>query len=246
MPRNNGVKKTSVRKQKTAATRLANWVWAPAAMATEVLDRLPTTRKPPKRPLRILAGPCAISSWFGSMSPPPCIAAAFAAAERFGIADQHDGERAGRELPQYREVELGQCEVRQTGRQLADDADTGGFTAEQADQDRGHDCDDQRRWYARRQMAQQQHRYQAEQAGQHRGERDVRQMLNNKPEFGEEIAGCALDTQQMWHLTDYGDADEALDKSSHNRCRDEGSHPAHAQCAEQQKKGTDQALPGWR
>ena len=26
----------------------------------------------------ILAGPCAISSWFGSISPPPCIAAAFA------------------------------------------------------------------------------------------------------------------------------------------------------------------------
>ena len=78
MPRNNGVNKTSVRKQKTAATRLASWVRAPAAMATEVLDRLPTTRKPPKRPLRILAGPCATSSWFGSMSPPPCIAAAFA------------------------------------------------------------------------------------------------------------------------------------------------------------------------
>ena len=51
---------------------------SPAAMATDVLDRLPTTRNPPKRPLRILPGPWATSSWFGSMSPPSCIAAAFA------------------------------------------------------------------------------------------------------------------------------------------------------------------------
>jgi hypothetical protein len=78
MPRNNGVNTISVKKQETAATRLATWVRAPAAIATEVFDSLPTTRKPPKTPLRIFAGLCAISSWFGSISPPPCSAAAFA------------------------------------------------------------------------------------------------------------------------------------------------------------------------
>ena len=37
-------------------------------------------------------------------------------AERLGIADQHDGERAGCELLQYCRVEVGQREVRQAGR----------------------------------------------------------------------------------------------------------------------------------
>jgi hypothetical protein len=45
-------------------------VRAPAPMATKVLARLPTTRNQPKSPLRMLAGPCAINSWFGSMLPP--------------------------------------------------------------------------------------------------------------------------------------------------------------------------------
>ena len=79
MFRNRGVSQTSVKRQKVAATRLATWLRAPAAVATEVFDRLPTTRKPPKRPLKMFAGPCATNSWFGSMSPPLCIAAAFAA-----------------------------------------------------------------------------------------------------------------------------------------------------------------------
>ena len=38
-------------------------------------------------------------------------------AERLGIADQHDGERAGRELLQYCGVEVGQREVGQAGRE---------------------------------------------------------------------------------------------------------------------------------
>jgi len=79
MFRNRGVKKISVKKVKTAATRLATWLWAPAAVATEVFDRLPTTRNPPKSPLRMFAGPCATNSWFGSIFPPLCIAAALAA-----------------------------------------------------------------------------------------------------------------------------------------------------------------------
>ena len=92
-------------------------------------------------------------------------------AERLGIADQHDGERAGRELLQDCRVEVGQGEVGQAGRELADHADAGGFAAEQADEDRGHDRDDQRRGYAGRQVAEQQHGDEAEQAGQHRRER---------------------------------------------------------------------------
>ena len=35
-------------------------------------------RSPSNRPLSILAGAWAISSWFGSISPPSCLAAAFA------------------------------------------------------------------------------------------------------------------------------------------------------------------------
>jgi hypothetical protein len=77
--RNRGVSRMSVKKQRAAAIRLATWLRAPAAMATEVFVRLPTTRNPPKRPLNIFAGPCATNSWFGLMSPPLCTVAAFAA-----------------------------------------------------------------------------------------------------------------------------------------------------------------------
>ena len=53
---------------------------------------------------------------------------------------------------------MGQREVRQAGRKLADHAYTGGLAVEQADEDRGHDRDDQGRRYAGCQTAQQQHR----------------------------------------------------------------------------------------
>ena len=80
----------------------------------------------------------------------------------------------GDELPQDGRVEVGQREVGQAGREVADHADTGRFAAEQADEDRGHDRDDQGRGYAGCQVAEHQHRCEAEQAGQHRGERGVR------------------------------------------------------------------------
>src|SRR6516225_7638089 len=102
MFRNRGVKKISVRNVKTAATRLASWLRAPADVATEVFDKLPTTRNPPKSPLRMLAGPCAINSWFGSILPPLCKAAALAAPS----ADQHDGERARHKFAQCGHLQI--------------------------------------------------------------------------------------------------------------------------------------------
>src|SRR5712692_6717324 len=65
-------------------------------------------------------------------------------------------------------------------------------------------------------------------------------MLQNEPEFGEEMTSRALDAQQMRHLADNGDAYEAFDEPAHHRRGDEGSHPAHAQRAEQQEEGSDQ------
>ena len=53
---------------KTALISEAICVRCPAASATEVLDRLPSTTKPPTRPEAPFAIPCAISSWFGSIS----------------------------------------------------------------------------------------------------------------------------------------------------------------------------------
>jgi hypothetical protein len=50
--------------------------------------------------------------------------------ERLGIADQYDGERAGRELPQYCGIKVGESEVRQTGREVADHAYTGSLAAQ--------------------------------------------------------------------------------------------------------------------
>ena len=109
MPRKSGVNKISVRKQKSAAMRLASWVRAPADIATEVLDRLPTTRNPPKRPLRMLAGPVRDQLLVGIDGAAALHGCRLCPAERLGIADQHDGERAGREILQDRKVERGQA-----------------------------------------------------------------------------------------------------------------------------------------
>jgi len=75
-------------------------------MATEVLDRLPTTRKPPKRPLKYWRPVC------DELLVRIEVAAALhccglCSAERLGIADEHDGQRAGHEFLQFYGVELG-------------------------------------------------------------------------------------------------------------------------------------------
>jgi hypothetical protein len=75
-------------------------------------------------------------------------------ADSLGISDQDDGERTGREFPQYCKVKVRQREARQTGREIADDAYPCGFTMEEADEDCGHDSDYQGRRYARHQAAQ--------------------------------------------------------------------------------------------
>ncbi len=124
-------------------------------MATEVLDRLPTTRKPPNKTAQNVGGPVRDQLLVRIDVAAALHGRGLRAAERLGIADQHDGERAGHELLQHRGVEVGQDEVRQAGREVADHADAGGFAAEQADEDRGRDRDDQGRGYAGRQVAQQ-------------------------------------------------------------------------------------------
>src|SRR5258708_36941413 len=69
-------------------------------------------------------------------------------------------------------------------------------------------------------------------------------MLQDEPEFGEEMTGRALDAEEMRHLADDGDAYEAFDEAAHHRRGDEGSHPAHAQRAEQLEEGSDQDREG--
>jgi hypothetical protein len=74
----------------------------------------------------------------------------------------------------------------------------------------------------------------------HWGERGVRQLPEHEPEFGEEVAGSALDAQQMRHLTNDGDAHKTFDEPAHHRGGNEGGHPAHAQRAKEQKEHPDQ------
>src|SRR5262245_2537189 len=58
-------------------------------------------------------------------------------------------------------------------------------------------------------MAKHLHGSEAEQAGQYRSRRNHRRMLEHEPQLVEEIAGCAVDAQQMRHLADNGDADQS-------------------------------------
>jgi hypothetical protein len=71
-------------------------------------------------------------------------------AQRLGIADQHYGERARRELLQYRKVEARRREMRQAGWQLSDHADPGGLAVEKGDEDRRQHRNDQGRRHSRR------------------------------------------------------------------------------------------------
>ena len=95
-------------------------------------------------------------------------------AEGLGIPDQHDGERTGCELLQYCGVDVGQREMGHAGRQVADHAYASGFTAQQGDEDRGHGRDHEGRGYAGRSVAEELHRCEAQQTGQHRAKRSVR------------------------------------------------------------------------
>ena len=69
-------------------------------------------------------------------------------------------------------------------------------------------------------------------------------MLQDIPDFGEEVARDALDAKQMRHLADNSDINKSLDEATHHRCGNEGSHPAHAHDAEKKEKNADQHCEG--
>ena len=84
-------------------------------------------------------------------------------------------------------------------------------------------------------------RCEAEQAGQHRGERErPADAAARTRVWRRSCRTCRLMPKQMRHLADDGDADQAFDEPPHHRRRDERSHPAHAQRAEEQEEGADQ------
>ena len=160
--------------------------------------------------------------------------------ERLRIADQHDGERPGSELLQYRHVEAGQDQVRQPRRNVPGDMNAGRLCAEQADGGGGDDHHNQCRGDAGCEISEQLHRSEAEQPGQDRRERGIRQMPEHIPGFGEEVARHTLDAKQVRHLAHDGDIDKPFDEAAHHRRGNKGGHPTHAHDTEQQKEQTDQ------
>ena len=161
-------------------------------------------------------------------------------AERLGIADQHDGERTRDELAEQARIDPRPAEVGQAGRQCPDHADPRCLAADQADEQGRGDRDDQGRGDRGRQAAQCHHRGEAQKAGEHRRRRRAREMLQQRPQLLEEVARSAGDAQQVRHLSDDGDPDQAFDESPHHRRRDEGRDPAHPQRAEQQEEDSDE------
>src|SRR5262247_3605850 len=61
-------------------------------------------------------------------------------------------------------------------------------------------------------------------------------MLQHVPELGEKVAGGAAHAQQVRHLPDDRDADEALDETPHDRRGDEGRQPTHSSAPKSKKK----------
>ena len=87
MFRNKGVKKINVKKQKTAPTRLASWLRAPAAVATDVFDRSDQ-----------------LLVWIDCAAALHCCC--FGCAECLGVTDQHDSQRARHEFLQCGELQI--------------------------------------------------------------------------------------------------------------------------------------------
>jgi hypothetical protein len=114
------------------------------------------------------------------------------------------------------------------------------LSTELRDQNRGNSHDDERRRHGRREVAKQQHRRQAEDACQHRSGRNVRQLLQHMPGFGEKVAGHAVNTQQVRNLANDGDVDETFNEAAHDRRGDEAGDPAHAQNSKEEKEQADQ------
>src|SRR6516164_11723529 len=69
-------------------------------------------------------------------------------------------------------------------------------------------------------------------------------MLDDIPDFSEEVARDALDAKQMRHLTDDGDIDKSFDEATHHRGGNEGGNPAHPHDAKKKEKNADQDSEG--
>src|SRR5262252_8689291 len=103
--RNRGVSRMSVKKQKAAAIRLATWLRAPAAMATEVFDR-PHYEKSPEKAAQYICWSVCHQFLVRIDVAAALYSRRFRCAERLRVADQHNGERTRCQLVQYCGVEV--------------------------------------------------------------------------------------------------------------------------------------------
>ena len=211
---------------KTAATRLAIWLRAPAAVATDVFDRLPTTRNPPKSPLRMLAGPCATSSWFGSIVPPLCRAAALAAPSASAYPTSTMASAPGTSSLNLEISSIGQRQVGQSRWEVARHMHPRRLSAKQSD----HDCrcghDDERR----------RHRPEPDAGAEASPQETTCRLRPARAEtsgkccktcqsFVKKLPDAPLIPSKMRHLADDGDVDQSFDETAHHGCGDEARDP---------------------
>jgi len=106
------------------------------ALGHGVLEQSARRQGSPEKNRSEIGWPCAISSWFGSMSPPPCLPRSCPPRPRH--SDQHDGERAGPNLLQYVRVQGWQDQVGQPDGRSPTTRTPAGPHRQQADQNRDH------------------------------------------------------------------------------------------------------------
>ena len=116
MPRNNGVKKTSVRKQKTGRDKIGELGMGAGTHGDRGLGQAADDEETAEQATQNIGGPVRDQLLVRIDVAAALHRRGLCPAERLGIADQHDGERAGHKLPQYGRVEVGQREVWQAGR----------------------------------------------------------------------------------------------------------------------------------
>jgi hypothetical protein len=112
MPRNNGVNKTNVRKQNDRCDEVGELGAGAGGHGHRGLGQAADDEEAAEEAAQNIGGPVRNELLVRIDVAAGLHCRGVCPAERLGIADQHDGERAGRELLQYRKVELGQGEVR--------------------------------------------------------------------------------------------------------------------------------------
>ena len=221
---------SSVSRMKTALMSEAICVCWPAASATELFERLPSTAKPPTSPAAPHAAPWAMSSWFGSISYPCFAAIARAAASDSEYPTKITASAPSSSLPMSLDGTFRDADGEQARGDVAGHGHP--VVGEREDVDGGdrERHDDERARHLRRHVAQPEQ--QRERAAADRDRREARRRGSARSSSTAARRSEPSPPAVPSSLCDLVDDDpdrEAEDEPGHDRLGQERRDPAHPQ-----------------